>query len=150
MPAPRTALAVDLGDESVKDILVDPVTGMPAVRIGDETIETIAPHRLPTLSPLAALTIGRGHGSVWVTTKDNTVFPAPQTGASYTWGYAGGGPAALARLIDLLLKDITHAGPGFDAQRPPAGLDRATEEGWKDRTPPFTLTREELEALRDG
>lgn len=52
--------------------------------------------------------------------------------------------------VELLLKDITHAAPGYDAQQPPAGLRHATEEGWKDRTPPFTLTRAELEALRDA
>jgi hypothetical protein len=56
---------------------------------------------------------------------------------------------ALAWLIDLLLKDITHAAPGYDGTRPPAGLRHATEEGWKGRTPPFTLMRAELGALRN-
>ncbi|MDF2259747.1 hypothetical protein [Streptantibioticus ferralitis] len=146
-PSPRTALATYLGDDRDQDILIDPVTDMPAVRTSDGSIETVAPQRLPAHSPLAALTIARR--SVWVTTQDGTVFLAPQTGGGYTYGYSGGGPMALARLIDLLLKDITHAAPGFDGQRPPAGLDHATEEGWKDRTPPFALTRAELEALRD-
>ncbi|MER6499240.1 hypothetical protein ABT218_07570 [Streptomyces sp. NPDC001455] len=87
---------------------------------------------------------------VWVTTQDGTVFPAPQIGGGYTYGYAGGGPIALARLIGLLLDDITHTAPGYDGQLPSAGLRHAVEQGWKGRTPPFTLTRAELEALRDG
>lgn len=118
---------------------------MPAVRTSDGTIQTIAPQRLPAHAPLAALTIG--HRSVWVTTQDKTVFLAPQTGGGYTYGYAGGGPMTLARLIDLLLEDITHQAPGYDGAWPPVGLRHATEESWKDRNPPFTLTRTELEAL---
>lgn len=62
-----------------QDILIEPVSDMPAVRAGD-VIETLAPRRLPAHSPLAALTIGRGHNSVWVTTQDGTVFPALQIG----------------------------------------------------------------------
>ncbi|MDQ8707572.1 hypothetical protein RCO28_34640 [Streptomyces sp. LHD-70] len=147
LPSPRTALAAPL-DVAEGDFLVDPLTDMPAVRIGGGTIETVAPQRLPAHSPLAALTIGRG--SVWVTCEDGTVFVAPQVASGYTYGYAGGGPTALARLIDLLLKDITNPAPGHTAQRPPAGLGYATEVGWKGRTPPFTLTRAELEALRDA
>ncbi|WP_196943295.1 hypothetical protein [Streptomyces sclerotialus] len=57
---------------------------------------------------------------------------------------------ALARLIGLLLDDITHAAPGYDGIRPAAGLRRAVEEDWKGRPAPFTLPRAELEALRDG
>ncbi|MEU9983717.1 hypothetical protein [Streptomyces sp. NPDC050856] len=147
-PSPRTALATYLGDEREQDILIDPVTDMPAVRTTDGMIETVAPQRLSAHSPLAALTIGRG--SVWVTTQDGTVFLAPQVGGGYTYGYSGGGPMALARLIDLLLDDITHRAPGYDGPWPSAGLRHATGEGWKGRTPPFTLTRAELEALRDG
>ncbi|OIK08232.1 hypothetical protein [Streptomyces monashensis] len=148
-PGTRTALATYLGDGQEPDILVDPVTDMPAAHTSEGTIETVAPHRLPAHSALATLTIG--HRAVWVTTKDGTVFLAPQRTGSYTYGYQGGGPMALAQLIDLLLKDITHAAPGYgDAQRPPAGLDHATEEGWKGRRAPFTLTRAELEALRDA
>ncbi|RPK23531.1 hypothetical protein EES37_37890 [Streptomyces sp. ADI91-18] len=147
-PSPRIALATYLGDDRDQDILIDPVTDMPAVHTPGGKIETVAPQRLPAHSPLAALTIG--NASVWVTTTDGTVFLAPQRGGGYTYGYGGGGPTSLARLIDLLLKDITHPAPGYEAERPPAGLDHATEEGWKDRRPPFTLTRAELEALRDG
>lgn len=147
-PSPRIALATYLGDDRDQDILIDPVTDMPAVHTRGGKIETVAPQRLPAHSPLATLTIG--NASVWVTTTDGTVFLAPQRGGGYTYGYGGGGPTALARLIDLLLKDITHPAPGYEAERPPAGLDHATEEGWKDRRPPFTLTRAELEALRDG
>ncbi|RNG37373.1 hypothetical protein [Streptomyces botrytidirepellens] len=145
--SPRTALAFPLG-AAEGDILIDPVTDMPAIRTSEGMVETVAPQRLPAHSPLATLTIGRG--SVWVTTEDGTVFVAPQVGGGYTYGYGGGGPMALARLIDLLLKDTTHAAPGHDGQLPSAGLRHATEVGWKGRTPPFTLTRSELEALRDA
>lgn len=147
-PSPRTALAVYLGDDRQQDILIDPVTDMPAVHTADGKIETVAPQRLPAHAPLATLTVGRG--SIWVTAQDGTVFVAPQTGAGYTYGYGGGGPMALARLIVLLLDDITHGAPGYGGQRPPAGLRRAVEEDWKGRAAPFTLTRAELEALRDG
>jgi hypothetical protein len=83
-PSPRTALAIDLGNGQEHTILVDPVTEMPAVRTDEGMIETVAPQRLPTLSPLAALTIARR--SVWVTCEDGTVFLAPQIGPSYTYG----------------------------------------------------------------
>lgn len=146
-PSPRIALATYLGDDRDQDILIDPLTDMPAVYTPSGQIETVAPQRLPAHSPLATLTIGPG--SVWVTTMDGTVFLAPQRAAGYTYGYGGGGPTSLARLIDLLLKDITHPAPGYKAERPPAGLDHATAEGWKNRRPPFTLTRAELESLRD-
>ncbi|WP_159031045.1 hypothetical protein [Streptomyces sp. 769] len=146
-PSARTALATYLGD-SEENILIDPLTDMPAVALGDGTIDTLAPQRLPARSPLAALTVG--NRSVWIRTQDDTVFLAPQVGASYTYGYAGGGPTALARLIDLLLDDVTNAGPGYDGIMPPAGLARATQEEWSGHVPPFTLTRAQLQALRDN
>lgn len=147
-PSPRIALATYLGDDREQDILIDPATDMPAARTaGGKTIETVAPQRLPAHAPLATLTVGPG--AVWVTTQDGTVFLAPQIGGGYAYGYGGGGPMALACLIDLLLDDITHPAPGFEGQHPPDGLRRATEGSWKDRTAPFTLTRAELESLRD-
>lgn len=54
---PPHRVATHLGDE--RDILIDPVTDMPAVRNGRGTIETVAPQRLLAQSPLATLTIGR-------------------------------------------------------------------------------------------
>ncbi|WP_405807808.1 hypothetical protein [Streptomyces sp. NBC_01187] len=121
---------------------------MPAVRTARGMIETIAPQRLPAHSPLASLTIGCA--SMWITTEDGRVFLAPQADPSCTYGYGGGGPMALARLIALLLDDITHTAPGFEAPRPPAGLEHAADEGWRGRKAPFTLSWAELEALRDG
>ncbi|UKY54822.1 hypothetical protein [Streptomyces inhibens] len=60
------------------------------------------------------------------------------------------GPIALARLIALLLDDITNAAPGYDCNMPPTGLARATQEGWKGGVPPFTVTRAQLQALRES
>ncbi|GAA0920872.1 MULTISPECIES: hypothetical protein [Streptomyces violaceusniger group] len=147
-PSPRTALATYLGDTGEQQILIDPLTDMPAVHTRDGAIETLAPQRLPTISPLATLTIG--HGAVWVRTQDGTVFLAPQVmkGGNYTYGYGGGGPRALAKLIDTLLDDITNPAPDYGAEQPSPGLVHATQEGWKGRTPPFTLTRGELDDLR--
>lgn len=71
-------------------------------------------------------------------------------GGNYTTDYGGGGPRALAKLIDTLLDDITNPAPDYGAEQPSPGLVYATQEGWKGRTPPFTLTRGELENLRDG
>lgn len=52
-PSPRTALATYLGDTGEQQILIDPLTDMPAVHTRDGAIETLAPQRLPTISPLA-------------------------------------------------------------------------------------------------
>ncbi|GHC72982.1 hypothetical protein GCM10010507_60250 [Streptomyces cinnamoneus] len=45
-------------------------------RARDGKIETIVPQRLPAVSPLAALTVGKHSG--WVRTGDGTAFLAPR------------------------------------------------------------------------
>lgn len=131
--SPRTALATYLGNDrdQDQDILIEPITDMPAVRTSSGSIETVAPQRLPAHSPPAALTTGRGRGSVWVTTQDGT-FLAPQIGGGYTYGYGSNGPMALARLIDLLLKDtptprpaMTHSSLRQACATPPRRAGRA-------------------------
>jgi len=45
---------------------------------------------------------------VWIRTSDGGLWLAPfLPGVGLSWGYSGGGPAALATLLDRLLDDIT-------------------------------------------
>ncbi|MFI6149922.1 hypothetical protein [Streptomyces sp. NPDC051109] len=72
--------------------------------------------RLPTTSPLAALTVS-GH-ACWIRTQDGQLWFAPEhEGWGVSWGYGGTGCHNLAELLDVLLKDISR----------PAGRSRRAE-----------------------
>jgi hypothetical protein len=123
--------------------MVDPLTDAPVSVLDDEAV-TAVPQRLPATSELSAVILEK---PIWIRTADGNLYPAPRD-ATYglNWGYAGGGPGALAVLIHRLLDDITAQA----AEAPsgaPAGLDDLTERKWPHGT---VLTREQLEAARDG
>jgi hypothetical protein len=101
--------------------------------------------RLPTVSPLAEVILS--HGAVWIRTEDGGLYLAPNvSGVGLSWGYGGGGPAALANLLDKLLDDIT-APAVRDYGKPPAGLRRLIQSTLQDDDP-IRYTRNQLLAAR--
>ncbi|MGO4612698.1 hypothetical protein AB4Z47_01235 [Nocardia sp. 2TAF39] len=133
------------GDEyTITGYLTDPATDAPAVRLASGNLLAAVPHRLPTSSPLAAVTVGT---PIWVRLADGTVHLAPRRDApGINWGYSGSGTSTLALLITRLLDDITT--PAADQVRGgPLGLEKLLQTDWPHGT---TFTRAELDAARDG
>ena len=99
-------------DIEVDQLLHDPVTGVPALRRAerphreDGDVFTYALQRLPTISPLASITVSEG--TCWIRTEDDTLWFAPaREGYGVSWGYRGTGNATFAKLLDRLLDDIS-------------------------------------------
>lgn len=136
-------------DASTANLQTDPVTGIPAVRSPESERETatFAVQRLPTNSPLAALTLS-SH-TVWIRTQDDTLWFAPERpGCGVSWGYPGTGCHTLAELLDALLADIsappmTSGGP----EAPPGLLELLASTPQDGST---TYTRAQLLAARAG
>lgn len=143
-PIERTAAFELIDHGGGGQTLIDPATGAPAVQRIDGALVAAIPQWLRAASPLAALILSRD--LVWIRTADGMLYPAPQyAGRGLSWGYPGGGPAALAAVIDCLLDDINAAVPA-----PPGGLDgleKLTRMAWPHGT---VLTRKQLEAARAG
>ncbi|MFD9863427.1 hypothetical protein [Streptomyces alboflavus] len=133
-------------DASPKDVLTDPVTGIPAVRSGSEReITTFALQRLPTNSPLGALTVS-SH-TVWIRTLDDTLWFAPERpGYGVSWGYPGTGCHALAELLVALLNDISAPAMTPGAPEAPRGLLELLASTPQDGS--TTYTRDQLLAAR--
>jgi hypothetical protein len=146
-PTPRTAAFELIDYHGAGDTLTDPATDAPAVRRTDGHLIAAIPQRLPATHPLATLTLAKDH--IWVRTQDGTLYPAPTLpGVGLSWGYSGGGPAALATLIDCLLDDINAAAPHLLlSHETPQGLRRLTQTPWSAGT---TLNRDQLDAARLG
>lgn len=142
-PIGRTAAFECLAAKPGAETLTDPVTELPAVREPDGTITTVVAQRLATESPLAEVILDVGY-TVWVRTKDGTLYLAPKRPPfGLSWGYGGGGPSALAALLDRLLDDITA--PGVTDTQAPEGLRELTQTKWPVGT---VLTRAQLEVAR--
>lgn len=132
------------GEDTITDYLTDPATDAPALRLASGKLLAAVPHRLPAVSPLAAVTLGT---PIWVRLDDGTVHLAPRRDApGISWGYKGSGTNTLALLIAQLLDDIT-APAATNLRGGGAGLERLLQTNWADGT---TLTRAELEAARTG
>ncbi|GAB2452129.1 hypothetical protein [Nocardia tengchongensis] len=129
--------------DTITDHLTDPATDAPAVRLTSGKLLAAVPHRLPTTSPLVAVTLDT---PIWVRLADGTVHLAPRRDyPGISWGYAGAGTNTLALLIARLLDDITApAADGFHGGGP--GLEKLLQNAG-DGT---TFTRAELEAARGG
>ncbi|TLQ39174.1 hypothetical protein [Streptomyces marianii] len=130
-------------------LLLDPVTGIPALRRAPgtdrEDLFTLCLQRLPTSSPLAALILS-GETS-WVRTEDGTLWFAPaREGWGVSWGYSGTGCHTLAQLAGVLLDDISAPAMKAGAHEPESSLFELL------RTTPqsgvTTYTRAQLETSR--
>lgn len=158
VPAPReqspTVLErwiLSLGESADSEVLLhDEATGAPAVlrthTRGERVVFAAAPQRISTEARLEELILSEH--TVWIRTADGQLWLAPHvTGRGLSWGYSGGGPAALTNLVDQLLDDIT-ARAVLDYGRPPKGLRQLIEGAPKDGTTVYT--RGQLLAARAG
>lgn len=123
----------------------DPLTDLPAaehVREATDPLRVTAasPQRLPTSSPLSAVTFSGE--AVWIRTENDQLWLAPQMpGDGISWGYGGGGPSTLAALLARLLDDIAAPAVFSDRGQPPAGLHKLTMSAPMDETTTFTRSR---------
>ncbi|MBC7299490.1 hypothetical protein [Nocardia salmonicida] len=128
------------GEEAtITDYLTDPATDAPAVRLASGDIVAAVPHRLPTTSALAALTLDK---PIWVRLADGTIHFVPRRDApGINWGYRGSGTSTLAQLIADLLDDITAPAPErFTSDSP--GLEKLLTTDWPHNT---TFARDQLD-----
>ena len=131
------------------ELLYDEASGYPAVHqtdhLGEVTVYACVPQRISTVSPLSEVILS--DDTVWIRTSDGGLWLAPFVpGVGLSWGYSGGGPAALATLLDRLLDDITS--PPVTRYDPPPGLDSLIEATPQDGT--TTYNRAQLLAARAG
>jgi hypothetical protein len=131
-------------------ILHDTATGTPAVAYtdyqGTVTLTAACPQRISSFSPLAEVILS--HYVVWIRTDDARLWLAPNvSGVGLSWGYHGGGPAALANLLDKLLEDITTPAVR-DYGKPPKSLRELIESTPQEGTTRYT--RAQLLAARAG
>ncbi|TLS45654.1 hypothetical protein FE633_12815 [Streptomyces montanus] len=149
-PTVLEKVLLDNGRDTDTDVLLhDPVAGIPvlhrAPRTRNANLFTYALQRLPTRSQLAALILSSS--TCWIRTQDDTLWFAPEReGWGVGFGYSGNGCQTLARLVDVLLDDISA--PAAHPQDPaaPRGLFELLRDTPRDGT--TTYTRAQLLAAR--
>ncbi|MET7605886.1 hypothetical protein ABZS96_25905 [Streptomyces avermitilis] len=144
----------DHGRDAETDVLLhDPAGGVPVLHRApgtrNATLFTYTLQRLPTQSPLEALTLSGGGNVCWIRPQDGTLWLAPEReGWGIGFGYSGNGCQTLARLVDVLLDDISA--PAVRPEDPPAprGLFELLRNTPTSTT--TTYTRSQLLAARAG
>ncbi|WP_328512931.1 hypothetical protein OHB25_58960 [Streptomyces mirabilis] len=143
---------LDSGRDADTDVLLhDPVAGIPVLHSAPGTrrarLFTYTLQRLPTSSPLAALVLS--HGVSWIRTQDGTLWLAPERdGWGIGFGYSGNGCLTLARLVDVLLEDISAPAVRPDDPEARRGLSDLLRRTPTDGTTAYT--REQLLAAGTG
>ncbi len=128
------------------ELLYDDASGCAALRRTDHldrvTVFACVAQRISTVAPLSEVILGGG--TVWIRTSDGGLWLAPSLpGRGLSWGYSGGGPHALAALLD----DITGP-PATVRDDPPDGLYSLIEATPREGT--TTYNRAQLLAARAG
>lgn len=142
---PTAAHAVLADDDRVDAFFLDPLTDMPALRTpadrGEPTWRFYAPLALPANG--AELASAVLHHTVWITTSDGHVHPAPCTPTEHLWWGNGWGdrPSEAATVIDTLLDDLGAAVDLREHFNAPKGLVALFNEEHKQGT---ELTRSTL------
>jgi hypothetical protein len=130
------------------ELLYDEASGCAALRrtdhLGTVTMFACVPQRITTLAPLDKVILSGS--TVWIRTSDGGLWLAPSLpGHGLSWGYSGGGPYALAALLDRLLDDITS--PPVSGGEQPSVLDTLIQATPQQGT--TTYTRAQLQTARD-
>jgi hypothetical protein len=130
------------------ELLYDETSGCAAVRrtdhSGEVTVYASVPQRIGTFAPLAEVILS--DRTVWIRTSDVGLWLAPALpGRGLAWGYRGGGPHALAALLNRLLDDI-NGRPADLGDNPPEGLLDVIAETPQNGT--TTYTRHQLLSAR--
>jgi hypothetical protein len=131
------------------ELLYDEASGYPAVRrtdhLGEVTVYACVPQRISTVASLSEVILS--DNTVWIRTSDGGLWLAPfLPGVGLSWGYSGGGPAALATLLDRLLDDITSS--PVATYNPPPSLESLIEATPQNGT--TTYNRAQLLVARAG
>ncbi|MET9018146.1 hypothetical protein ABZX74_46245 [Streptomyces olivaceoviridis] len=132
-------------------LLHDPITSLPVLHHSpggrNARFYTYSLQRLPTRSPLAAVVLSGSGYTCWIRTQDGTLWLAPEReGSGIGFGYSGNGCHILARLIDVLLDDISASAARSSDPAAPRGLFELLRDTPCDRT--TTYTRAQLLAAR--
>nr|MDT0521284.1 hypothetical protein [Streptomyces sp. DSM 41633] len=142
---PTAAHAVLARGDAVDSFFIDPLTDMPALRTSREghtpTWRFYAPLSLPAGgAELASVVL---HHTVWITTSDGHVHPAPCTPSEHLWWGDGWGdrPSEAAAVIDTLLGDLGATVNLREHWKAPKGLTALFNEEHKHGT---ELTRATL------
>ncbi|WP_241269265.1 hypothetical protein [Streptomyces chrestomyceticus] len=135
---PTAAHAVLADDDRVDTFFLDPLTDIPALRTpadrGNPTWRFYAPRFLPANGAELASTVL--HHTVWITTSDGHVHPAPCTPTEHLWWDNGWGDRAseAATVIDTLLDDLGAAVDLREHFNAPKGLVALFNEEHKQGT----------------
>lgn len=143
---PTAAHAILAQRERVEAFFIDPLTDMPALRTpgdGDRQVwRFYAPLALPANGAELASVVLQHH-SLWVTTSDGHLHPAPCTPTEHLWWGDGWGdrPSEAATVTDQLLDDLGTTVDLHDHWDAPKGLTALFNEKHK---PGTELTRATL------
>ncbi|MFB6807643.1 hypothetical protein [Streptomyces sp. NPDC056387] len=142
---PTAAHAVLARGDTVDSFFLDPFTDMPVLRTAREgrtpTWRFYAPLSLPAGgAELASVVL---HHTVWITTSDGQVHPAPCGPSEHLWWGDGWGdrPSEAAAVIDTLLDDLGATVNMREHWKAPKGLTALLNEDHKHGT---ELTRAAL------
>ncbi|WP_367140694.1 MULTISPECIES: hypothetical protein [Streptomyces] len=133
---PTAAHAVLAQDDRAEAFFIDPLTDMPVLRTpggdGKQVWRFYAPLSLPAGgAELASVVL---HHTLWVTTSDGHVHPAPCTPTEHLWWGDGWGdrPSEAAAVVDQLLDDLGATVNLREHYKAPKGLTALFNEEHKE------------------
>ncbi|MCF3143765.1 hypothetical protein [Streptomyces platensis] len=132
---PTAAHAVLAHGDSAEAFFIDPLTDMPALRTSGRGGKPLWRFYVPLSLPanggeLASVVL---HHTMWITTSDGHVHPAPCTPTEHLWWGNGGGdrPSEAAAVVDVLLDDLAATVNLREHWKAPKGLTTLFNEEHK-------------------
>ncbi|MFI1502611.1 hypothetical protein [Streptomyces platensis] len=142
---PTAAHAVLAHGDSAEAFFIDPLTDMPVLRTTGEGRQPAWRFYAPLSLPAGGAELASAvlHHTMWITTSDGHVHPAPCTPTEHLWWGDGWGdrPSEAASVIDALLDDLAATVNLREHWRAPKGLTALFNEEHKHAT---ELTRATL------